>query len=526
MGGYLLNTPFDPKVQTPEDLLKYFSTLVKGDQDACMVSMDVCIAARHILEAEEREKQQADMRLRNMEQALEENDEMYRSMLSFFTDLIAEADPEAPARKAAEARGLMVPVKQFKGALDKEGEHRLVEKAFRRLKGAVISETRNNTRKIDRGRLLGLMGKWLRLPGDDAPEDNYLALFVHCKESYLTITHELRSVLSSVHNKKVRQVEANIDTAQDLAEFSRLRGQVMDLLQEYLAESANDKAQAVHFAEEISGKILDMDKRIANSLDTFQETQERNKAFNEQLSVNIQSLKKSLSIGASMKELTQVMNNKISLLSETLNRKKARDYSEEQKLKNQVNILKAGMKKIRDDFKEARKQNRKLVSELNTDHLTGAANRRAYEATAAKEMQRFTRYNRIFSLITFDVDRFKSINDTYGHAIGDKCLIEITSRIKGILRTTDILARTGGDEFVVIMPETDTGQARRVAEKIRNLIGRTEFVYKKDLVHVSLSLGVAHATETDKGYDSVFKRADKALYQAKESGRNRVGVMT
>lgn len=520
-----MNTPFDPKVQTPEDLLNYFSTLVKGDQDTCMLSMDLCIAARHILQDQERERQLTEMRLRNMGQTLEENDEMYRNMLSFFTDLIADADPEVPVRKAADARGLMVSVKQFKGALDKAGEHDLVETAFKKLKGAVVSETRNNTRKIDRGRLLGLMGKWLRLPEKDTLEDNYLTLFVHCKESYLKITHELRGVLSSVHNKKIRQVETEIDSAQNLTEFSRLRGQVMDLLQEYLAESANDKAQAVSFAEEISQRILGMDKKIANSMDAFQEIQERNKAFNEQLSENIQSLKDSLTIGASMKELTQVMNNKISLLSETLNRKKARDYSEEQRLKKQVNILKTAMKRIRDDFNESRKKNKKLEFELNTDHLTGAANRRAYEATAAKEMQRFIRYNRTFSIIIFDVDRFKSINDTYGHAIGDKCLIEITSRIKGVLRITDILARTGGDEFVVIMPETNTGQARGVAEKIRRLIGHTEFVYKKDRVHVSLSLGVAHATESDKGYDSIFNRADKALYQAKERGRNRVGVM-
>ncbi len=506
--------------------MNYFSTLVKNDQNTCTISTDTCIAARHIIEEDKKDKQRTNRRIRNMEQTLEENEEMYRNMLSFFTDLISEADPETPVRKGIDARGLMVPVKQFKGALDKDGEHRLIAKAFGRLKGAVLSETRGNTRKIDRGRLLGLMGKWLRLPGEEKTDaDNYLALFVHCKESYLTIIHELRSVLSSGHNQKIRNVEANIDTAQNLKEFSRLRSQVMDLLQEYLAESANDKAQAVHFAEEISRKILDMDKKISTSLDSFQEIQERNKVFNEQLSANILSLKESLTIGAPMKELTKVMNNKISLLSETLNRKKAREYSEEQKLKKQISTLKAGMKKIRDDFKEARKQNRKLESELNTDHLTGAANRRAYEANAAKEMQRFTRYNRVFSLIIFDVDRFKSINDTYGHAIGDKCLIEITSRIKSILRTTDILARTGGDEFVVVMPETDAEQARGVAEKIRNLIGRTEFVYKKDTVYVSLSLGVAHVMETDKGYDSVFKRADKALYQAKESGRNKVGVV-
>ncbi len=520
-----MNKPFDPKVQTPEDVLNYFSTLVKSDQDTVPVSMDTCIATRHILEVEKGEKQKADRRMRNMDQALEEKEEMYRSMLSFFTDLIADADLEAAVRKNIDARGLMVPVKQFKGALDRDGEPQLIEKAFGRLKGAVLSETRGNTRKIDRGKLLGLMGKWLRLPGGGTQDDKYLALFVHCKESYLTMVHELRGVLSSGHNKKIRNVEANIDTAQNLEAFSRLRGQVMDLLQEYLAESANDKAQAVHFAEEISRKILDMDKRISNSLGTVQEIQKRNKTFNEQLSVNILSMKESLTIGGPMKELTQIMNNKLSLLSENLNRKKAREYSEEQKLKKQISTLKAGMKKIRDDFKEARKQNRQLESELNIDHLTGAANRRSYEANAGKEMQRFTRYNRVFSLIIFDVDRFKSINDRYGHAMGDKCLIELTSRIKSILRAMDTRARTGGDEFVVVMPETDTEQARGVAEKIRNLIGGTEFIYKKEIVHVSLSLGVARVMETDEGYDSVFKRADKALYQAKESGRDMIEVI-
>jgi diguanylate cyclase (GGDEF)-like protein len=124
--------------------------------------------------------------------------------------------------------------------------------------------------------------------------------------------------------------------------------------------------------------------------------------------------------------------------------------------------------------------------------------------------------------LIIDADKFKHINDTYGHAIGDKCLQEIIKRTRPLLRKSDMLARYGGEEFVVIMPETDVDGAIQAAEKIRQTIEKIEFLYKEDIVRVTVSIGVSCVREGDTLPTDLFERADMAVYKAKENGRNQV----
>ena len=515
---------FQPKINSSDDLLDYLSRLVKSGEDQCTLSADVCIEAAHVLEEDARQRTDFALKIRKMEDELEQTEEKYRSMLRFLVEMIGVDDGQKTLFKGEGPNGLSVPVKQFRGALDKDAESGLVDLSFMRLKDAVLSETRGNTRGIDRARLLGLMGQWLKLPEKkEDPEERYLRLFILCKDNYLTVLHELEQALSHAYKKKTTRLSQLIREAQTPEHFTRVHNGITALLQDYVAESANDRAQAVCFAEEISRKLLEMDRNLGDYLTAFEDLQTKNRQFNEEMSANIKALRESLTIGTSIQDLTRVIDKKINLLSGTLNRKKARDYSAEQRLKKQVEALKADMSKIRAELSRTKEHNAHLESELNTDRLTGVASRRAFENNAGREMQRFQRYRRAFSLLVFDVDRFKAINDSYGHPVGDKCLKEIVARIRPILRTTDILARTGGDEFVVIMPETVQDKAEQVAEKIRSQVNKTEFLYKRETLRISLSLGVAQALEADRDYESVFERADQALYLAKSRGRNRVG---
>jgi diguanylate cyclase len=140
-------------------------------------------------------------------------------------------------------------------------------------------------------------------------------------------------------------------------------------------------------------------------------------------------------------------------------------------------------------------------------------------------MQRFLRYKTDFSLILFDIDHFKHVNDQYGHATGDRCLIEIISRVKPIIRETDFLARYGGEEFIVLLPETNGKNAQIAAEKLRTVIENIEFLHKGDLVKITISAGVSQAKPEDQDYETLFGRTDQALYQAKNSGRNQVSLL-
>jgi diguanylate cyclase len=153
----------------------------------------------------------------------------------------------------------------------------------------------------------------------------------------------------------------------------------------------------------------------------------------------------------------------------------------------------------------------------HTDQLTGVANRRELYSELQKETHKSERYKRPLSIIFFDLDNFKSVNDTYGHDCGDGVLREVVGATERVLRTTDRLGRWGGEEFVVLAPETDLQKASRLAERLRVEIANHR---SGSAPTVTASLGFAQYEAGDTP-ETLIKRADQALYKAKILGRNR-----
>jgi diguanylate cyclase (GGDEF)-like protein/PAS domain S-box-containing protein len=155
-----------------------------------------------------------------------------------------------------------------------------------------------------------------------------------------------------------------------------------------------------------------------------------------------------------------------------------------------------------------------------TDRLTGADNRWSFEEAILEQIARLRRYGEPVSLLLFDVDHFKSINDLHGHLVGDAVLVELVQRVRPQLRTVDVLARWGGEEFTVLLPHSAIAQAQEAAEKLRRLIATQPFA---PVGQVTSSFGVTECLPHDT-LDTLLKRADDALYAAKAAGRNRVCV--
>lgn len=156
-----------------------------------------------------------------------------------------------------------------------------------------------------------------------------------------------------------------------------------------------------------------------------------------------------------------------------------------------------------------------------TDALTELFNRRHFFDLAAREFNGSLRYQRPLALILFDIDGFKKSNDTFGHGFGDAILINISQIAKAQIREVDIIARYGGDEFIILMPETNAQQALLLAERIRVAIETSNSNRDGEFQAATISLGVAEiALATDRSVEAIISRADKALYQAKQSGRN------
>jgi diguanylate cyclase (GGDEF)-like protein len=174
------------------------------------------------------------------------------------------------------------------------------------------------------------------------------------------------------------------------------------------------------------------------------------------------------------------------------------------------------------DITERRETEEKLRQQATTDPLTEIFNRRYFFEVAQQELERSQRYKRPLSIIIFDIDHFKKINDTYGHNAGDEVLRKLTEGCAESLRENDIFARYGGEEFVILLPETDSDRAEQMAERMRKSCAETPLDVGVATVNQTVSFGVANLNGEKIDLDELLLRADKALYQAKEAGRNRV----
>lgn len=174
-------------------------------------------------------------------------------------------------------------------------------------------------------------------------------------------------------------------------------------------------------------------------------------------------------------------------------------------------------------LKERRQMEDKLNFLANTDTLTQLCNRRRFMERLDGEISRFLRYSHPASLLIFDIDHFKKINDTYGHQTGDDVLREVAQSCKTVLRDNDLVGRYGGEEFIVFLPETDKEHAMQVGEKLRTTVEEFRFPQSDQKLSVTISVGVAPFPESSFfTKDEVIRQADAALYEAKNSGRNRV----
>ena len=175
-----------------------------------------------------------------------------------------------------------------------------------------------------------------------------------------------------------------------------------------------------------------------------------------------------------------------------------------------------GILGISRDITDLYKIQEKLKEQAHYDELTNCYNRKAYNERIAEKFHLYDRYQTNFAIATYDIDDFKNINDTYGHDIGDKVLIEISKEIKSIIRKTDLLFRVGGEEFIIIFPKTPVDEAFIIVEKMRMDISNMNIIENEK---ITISIGITEVKEDDDAH-SIYERVDKLMYKSKNNNKN------
>ena len=173
------------------------------------------------------------------------------------------------------------------------------------------------------------------------------------------------------------------------------------------------------------------------------------------------------------------------------------------------------------EIEEQERQNSLLEEMASIDPLTSCVNRRKFEEVSKLELERSIRYKSDLSFLMLDIDHFKAVNDTYGHAIGDEVLKHFSGVCLEMARNLDVVARVGGEEFVVMLPQTNSEGAFIFAERFRKKIFDATIVIQNQTIKYSVSIGIAVLNETSKDVKTILDKADKALYEAKDTGRNK-----
>ena len=436
-----------------------------------------------------------------IEERLQKTEQIYRRYLPYILELVID--------KKTSVSPLL---KDLKDSLKKKASLGRIEHILKKIQDGIYREDPDGGKNTDK-KTSFFSGILKKTPRDD---------FSEFKKEYIDFIDSLKASVDKNYTDKLNSLSKKITEVSNWGDINDIHDDLFSFIKQYIDEISADREKIAAFVQEIIKKIFDIQANIDKSHENNKENEKSNKNFSLILDKEMGELKHSLDISKSLEDLKSRVSGTLTNIESALKNKKAKDQAIKESADNNRAAFQSGFAQLKNELAKATKHSKELEIKLNRDPLTGAFNRRAYNKRIEDEMDRFLRYGTIFSMLMLDVDYFKKVNDNYGHAVGDKCLQEIIKRAGPYLRKSDMLARYGGEEFVVIMPETDGKGALAVAEKIRQTIEKLEFIYKKDVVKVTVSIGVSQVKEGDKTASDIFDRADTAVYQAKEGGRNMV----
>ena len=298
---------------------------------------------------------------------------------------------------------------------------------------------------------------------------------------------------------------------------------VQSVTEVVLAAVASDRLEMTNYLNDMNERLKTATLNLGVSQNLLKEEMLLQQEFGRSMQTSMLGLRSTVDDSTDLNRLKIDIHMSLDQMVDAVSDNQSRGGVIHSQLSEQLSSLVVRAKELEKQGQEAERKAAEQRHRALTDSLTRLPNREAYEEAATREVQRWQRYSRPLCLAICDIDLFKSVNDSYGHAAGDEVLRQIAVLLKQRLRGTDFLARFGGEESVVLFPETQRSDALQVMQSVRELVEQTKIAIDKKRIGITISIGVSEFRGKDI-LQSAFTRADRALYQAKLNGRNRVEV--
>lgn len=341
--------------------------------------------------------------------------------------------------------------------------------------------------------------------------------------SLATVSEHLARLLREIDPGE--SMQGTFEIASDLLSsgltFENMDVAIQSVTDVVLAAISRDRFEMTGYLNEMNERLQEATSGLTTSQGIVKAEIAASQVFGKVMQDSVGNIRKEVAVQPDLASLKLCINQNLDQMMVAVQAHQTRGDSLQTQLSGQLEHLVERARLLEEQGKEAERRVAEQRQRALTDSLTSLPNREAYEETAAREVQRWQRYDRPLCLAVCDIDLFKSVNDSHGHAAGDEVLRQVAQLISKRLRGSDFVARYGGEEFVVLLPETDREAALKVMESVREAVEASQVRWEKHPIGLTISIGIADF----KGKDilqSAFTRADRALYQAKKNGRNRV----
>lgn len=321
------------------------------------------------------------------------------------------------------------------------------------------------------------------------------------------------------------QMKQRLEAEPHTADWKQLLKDVAQLINTVRNHIQNEKHEFENFLQQVTDRLKVMDQFLQTETTQLDQAQTRGADFDQSFTRNVDDIRLDVNQAVELSSLKTAVNSKLDTISTHIISYRQYETDRVENSRQQVLDMQSRMQTLEQETQALKKTVIEKNRQAMFDTLTDIPNRLSYEQRAAEEISRWKRFANPLSLVVWDIDFFKKVNDTYGHKAGDKVLKTVAQLLDQRIRETDFLARYGGEEFVMLLPGTQQEECLQLVNDLRQQVADCGFHYHGEAVTITVSCGISSFREGD-SLDTAFDRADRALYAAKQNGRNQCVLAT